>query len=330
MPDQLSQTRPWRKVEAPAEVLAVPTMLSKQELGLLYWLARDYWSGKGRIIDGGSFLGGSTVALAAGVRDRATPVQGQRIVVYDRFKVEQYAVQGGYFDSEPGLRTGESFRFLFDRNIAAFSELLDVREGNITRQVWADGPIEIQFLDVLKSWRINDWAVREFWPSLIPGHSIVVQQDYQYGLDPWLAVTMERLHKHFERLDEMPWATVVFRLKSPLPDLLAMTPSRDLPPREKLALMGRAINRETTQQGEWMLRLQRVLLNHHLGRHRAARAELAAVRTAAGGNGSVMAAADQLVPALRVWGVHRETLYQRAIAPLRRLARAVGPRPVTR
>jgi hypothetical protein len=281
----MATTRPWRAVAAPSESPAVPTMLSAQELGLLYWLGRDYWSGRGAIIDAGSFLGGSTVALASGIRDgavvgeRERPAQftGAPITVFDMFEVETYSLQRGFFDEAPELAVGDDFTPLFERNVAAVRTLLDVRPGNILKQRWGGIPIEILFLDVLKMWEINDYVVREFWPSLIPERGIVVQQDYQYGGYPWIAITMELFHEYFERLDDMPHGTVAFRLCGPLPDVREMRLSRDLPMVEKLALMDRAVDREESPLGRAMLRLSRGDLLWYLGRWSAAQAEIDAV-----------------------------------------------------
>ena len=62
-------------------------MLSDWELSLLYCLARDYADpGVGAIVDAGCFLGGSTGALLAGVRDRPEPWSGPPVASYDMFK----------------------------------------------------------------------------------------------------------------------------------------------------------------------------------------------------------------------------------------------------
>jgi hypothetical protein len=294
-PDSLVHTRPWVDIEPSAALLAVPTMLSTRELGLLYWLGRDYWSGAGRIIDAGCFLGGSTVAFASGVRDSSREHATPPIVVYDQFRVEQYSVDGGFFKDAPDLAVDDDFSPLFERNVQRVRGLLDVRPGDILQQRWDGTPIEILFLDVLKTWAINDYVVREFWPTLIPERAIVVHQDYQYGGYPWLAITMELLHDYFERLDDMPWATVVFRLLGPLPDLRMMTLSRDLPLADKLVLMDRALDRETQAGGEAMLRLSRALLLKYLGRPRAANAEVSAVMLQHGGDASVRAAAQTVL-----------------------------------
>src|SRR5262249_49893454 len=66
-----------------------------------------------------------------------------------------------------------------------------VHEGDITTTGWEGGPIDVLFLDVLKSWHINDAVHRDFFPSLVPGRSVVVHQDYGWGSHPWVPVTVE-------------------------------------------------------------------------------------------------------------------------------------------
>ena len=58
----------WRRQPLPTACTKVPTMLVPDELRLLNFLAQDYYRGAGAIVDAGSFLGGSTVALAEGLR----------------------------------------------------------------------------------------------------------------------------------------------------------------------------------------------------------------------------------------------------------------------
>jgi len=107
-PDVLAG-RPWRDIAAPEEIHSVPTMLSPEEQALLYTLARDHAGGEGAIVDAGCFLGGSSVALLAGVRDRAEPWSGPPVASYDCFRVEEYTLER-YFSDMPGVRVGDSFR----------------------------------------------------------------------------------------------------------------------------------------------------------------------------------------------------------------------------
>ena len=52
---------------------------------------------------------------------------------------------------------------------------------------------QVLFIDVAKTWRINDVVIAQFFPKLIPGHSIIIQQDYMWGFGPWIHITMALL-----------------------------------------------------------------------------------------------------------------------------------------
>jgi hypothetical protein len=62
--------RPWQRVDLPEAIKAVPTVISLEERALLTCLREIIWSGEGAIIDGGCFLGGSTMAFTEGLLDR--------------------------------------------------------------------------------------------------------------------------------------------------------------------------------------------------------------------------------------------------------------------
>ena len=59
------------------------------------------------IVDAGCFLGGSTAALLAGMRDRPEPWSGPPLASYDLFRVEEYTL-GKFFGDDQGLRVGDS------------------------------------------------------------------------------------------------------------------------------------------------------------------------------------------------------------------------------
>lgn len=239
MSDALAR-RPWRSVDVPDDVLAVPTMLSVQELGLLYSLARDYARGDAAIVDAGCFLGGSSAALLAGLRDRPEPWRGPPVVSYDLFEVEQYTVEQ-YFSGEDALEVGQSFRPVYDRMVSGFSEPHVVREGDIVSLGWDGGPIEVLFIDVLKTWDVNDAVLRDFFPHVIPGRTVLVHQDYGWGEVPWIYITVELMRESLRWIESLPYGTHVFAVERPIPEHVLNTKVKDLPPDEKLALMDRAI-----------------------------------------------------------------------------------------
>src|SRR5919197_3245802 len=142
--------RPWRDIALSPDATGIPTMVSKQERRLLDSLARDY-AGDGAIVDAGCFLGGSTAALLAGVRDRLEPRIGPPVASYDLFRVEAFTIPK-FFPDDGSVQVGESFRPRYDAHLARFDLPHEVHERDITSIGWDGGAIDILFLDVLKSW----------------------------------------------------------------------------------------------------------------------------------------------------------------------------------
>jgi hypothetical protein len=139
--------RLWRDLSLPADVQEVATMLSLEERKLLYALAREYAGEDAAIVDGGCFLGGSTVALLAGVRDRPQPWRGPPVEL---------------------RQVGGSFRPALGRERSRFGIPHVVHEGDIVHIAWSGGPIDVLFLGVVKSWKINDAVLRDFFPFSFP------------------------------------------------------------------------------------------------------------------------------------------------------------------
>jgi hypothetical protein len=250
--------RPWRDTPLPASATGVPTMLSKMERRLLYSLARDYATGEGAIVDAGSFLGGSTAALLSGVRDRPDGWNGPPVESYDLFRVEAFTVPK-FFARDRSLRVGDSFRPRFDAHVAQFDVPHVVHEGDITQLGWDGGPIDVLFLDVLKSWEINDAVLRDFFPSLVPGRSVIVHQDYGWGDNPWVAITVELMRDSLVLVDWMEWGSHVFFLERELSPELLEQGVGGLSPDAKVELTDAAISHaEGWVQG--MLEVSRALL----------------------------------------------------------------------
>ena len=233
--------RAWRDVELPPDAVGIPTMLSKLERKLLYTLARDYASGDAAIVDAGCFLGGSTAALLAGVRDRAEPWTGPPVESYDLFQVEAYTV-AKFFD-DPRTQVGDSFRHRFDANVVKFDVPRVVHEGDIVEIGWSGGPIDVLFLDVLKTWEVNDAVLRDFFPSLRPGRSVIVHQDYGSGWLPWIPISVELMGGSLRLIDGMEWGSHLFFVAEELPSDILENGVARLDVDEKFALVERAVER---------------------------------------------------------------------------------------
>lgn len=233
-------------------------MLSAGEQQLLYTLARDYASDDGAIVDGGCFLGGSTVALLAGLRDRPTSWRGPPLATFDRFRVEEYTIPR-FFADEPSIRVGSSFRARFDANVAAFDVPHRVYEGDVLELGWPGGPIDVLFLDLDKSWKVNDALLRDFFPSLVPGRSVIVHQDYGWGGMPWIPITMELMSDSVELVDGMKAGSHVFSVERELPAAVLRDGVSGLDYATQLTLLERASERvEGWARG--MLELSRATL----------------------------------------------------------------------
>jgi len=114
----------------------------------------------------------------------------------------------------------------------------------VLETVWTGEPIEILFLDMAKTWQVNDFVIGEFLPSLIPGHSIIIQQDYLWGSSPWLHITMELLAPCVTVLDSMSHGSVAYLLTKPIPEEIVGINLREaLSAANKRTLMDRAVER---------------------------------------------------------------------------------------
>jgi hypothetical protein len=247
----------------PAELQRVDTMLLREELRILFDLGARHWDGRGLIVDGGCFLGGSTLALAHGIkvnpRWRANPVR-PAIHSYDRFEIEPWTI-GLYF--HPPARGGDSFEARFRANIAPVADLIEVHRGDVTAHGWNGAPIEVLFIDLAKHWIVSDHVVRTFFPHLIAGHSIVVQQDYLYHeWNGWLAVTMELFRDYFRLERHARTGSVLFRLVTPIPsEKLALDPFQSLGRGAIARYMDDAIAHFTGPQKTMLMQSKRQLMD---------------------------------------------------------------------
>jgi len=228
-------------------------MLIPDELRLLRFLGRRHFENWGAIIDGGCFLGGSTTALAEGVLANAAWQGAPRRPVihsFDRFRVEDYTIPT-YFPPE---RAGTSFRAEFDANTERYRHLLEVHDGDITAHSWAGEPIEILFIDVAKTMSVNDHVIETFFPSLVPGHSLVVQQDYLWHeVMGWLQMTMEFFADCFEIVTDTQVHSVVFLTVERVPvELASSRPTMTLRRAEIERLLTRAADRFSGEQRTWL------------------------------------------------------------------------------
>ena len=165
---------------------------------MLHWLARDYFAGNGVICDLGSFLGGSTAALASGLQ--AAGRSGRLVHSYDRHDMPRKAWRRFNHAASPKYPADGNFLPLMQSLLGDLGALVHIHSGEFPAQPVPEEPIEILFVDIAKAAEVNDHVVAEYFPRLIPGHSIVVQQDYFHFWPYWDVVVMEILADHFTPL----------------------------------------------------------------------------------------------------------------------------------
>jgi hypothetical protein len=273
-------SQPWREIGLPPAAMNVMTMLSEQERKLLFWLTEEYQRDRGAIVDAGCFVGGSTLALAEGLQRSPHGSRAGRIHVFDRFEVEPYMADSYFADR--GLSAGESFRPLFDENTRGVSDLLTVHEGDLEAHPWPpDLPIEILFIDIAKSWELNDLVVRQFFPRLIPDRSVIVQQDCVFSLCPWVPITMEHYAEHFEPVAFVEANSVVYICRKAFADDADLPFLGGLDLWSKLRLIDAAIGRFKGVPAA-ILECAKAMLLLEGGDPAAARAHLSWVRDAYG------------------------------------------------
>ena len=201
------------------KLISTPTMLSPEEQQMLYLLAKDYYTGEGAIFDSGICLGGCTESFARGLaaRDSVPPtrpiIYAYELGIADEDYVTEF-ISNKYNEKR---HKGESFVDIIQKNIEAMpcQETIHFLPGDILEQPYPES-IEIMFLDVCKTQEIN-FKMQQLFSRLIPGKSIVIQQDYVHAWHPYIHTTMGYLADYFEPVGHVEYSSFLFLLKKKIP-----------------------------------------------------------------------------------------------------------------
>ncbi|AEV35472.1 methyltransferase FkbM [Pseudovibrio sp. FO-BEG1] len=219
---------PFEDVVAPDNVMNTPGMLSRKERRLLYSLGKSVYTGRGVVVDAGSFMGASCVGMAQGIMDNqsvessgAGTTQSQRKLIYGYELGVMPAPSNGQVKhkqfGDVNYEFGTSFVHVLKENIAPFKHMVQMNVGDLLEQTWQGGPIEICFLDVCKSVELNQHVNKQFLPHLIPGVSRLIQQDFYFDRLPWCKVTMGYLSEYFEWQGQA-MSSAIYKLMKPIPE----------------------------------------------------------------------------------------------------------------
>lgn len=212
--------KPWRAAEivaAEAEI-AVPTMLAPQERLFYYWAARNWARGDGALVDLGAFAGGSTARFAAGAEAAG---HGAIIHAYDRFTAKEQTKQNVLYAEGVTPFEGRDILPLAQSFLAPWAAQMRYHVGHIPDLGWPGGKIELLAVDAAKIATTTDLIAAQFFPALIPGRSLLIQQDFLHWSQPWLAAQMWRMRDAFQPVAHAPRDTVAFLCTGPVtPDII--------------------------------------------------------------------------------------------------------------
>ncbi|QPH52461.1 class I SAM-dependent methyltransferase [Pontivivens ytuae] len=236
-PTALLKEAPWADLppRRTGRARAVPTMLSLDERRAYLWLAEHWATGEGAMVDLGCFAGGSTAHLAEGQRRAG---RSGAIHAYDRFTISEALKEKHLYPAGIAPYEGEDLLGPARQLLAPWTDSIALHPGAIEEQVWDSTPIELLVMDASKTARTMDAMAKTFFPALIPGGSLIVQQDLLHLKTPWVAVQMARMRKWVRPVGHAPRDTVIFEVTRPL-DEVAITAGRcrDLSDREMIAAL---------------------------------------------------------------------------------------------
>lgn len=255
---------PWDPPAVPESVASVPTMIGPEERTLLYRLAAEWYDGSGAIIDAGCFLGGSTAAFVDGLRASPRDLPAKPVHTYDLFVLGRREKRG-YAHLVEDIPVAGSMLPRFQQLMGDRLDRVHVHAGDIREEAWPGEPVSILFFDIAKTWSVNDHVNREFFPSLVPYESVLIQQDFVHEWLPWIHIGMELLEDAFELIGWAPYGSAIFVPTRQITRDEIPSSLRDaVPDDEKLRLLDRAAARfDGAQRG--VIELGRAVLLEELG-----------------------------------------------------------------
>jgi hypothetical protein len=158
------------------------SMTTANELVFLERYARRLYSGRGKIVDLGCWLGATSASLADGLLGGPFASRPNVLEAYDLFEWCEWMnpIQkaiGGQVE----FQNGECFYDRVQKNLARYGNLISVHKVDLTSyRPPDDWQIEFLFIDAMKSWDLAKSIASNFFPKMITGQSLVVQQDFAY------------------------------------------------------------------------------------------------------------------------------------------------------
>jgi hypothetical protein len=204
-------------------------MTTAPERAYFDWHARDIFTGQGAMVDLGSWFGSTTAALATGLSANRRPsARSKAIHAFDQFRWEAWMDTYTDFAHFGPYRPGDSFLPEFEYVVEPWRGRIEIHEGDLRRQSWTQGPIELLLVDAMKSWDLASHIVENFYTAMAPTAGYIIHQDYAHCFTPWIHLVSYRLRECFApTADVLGSETVAFRLLRGVPSLAARSLARE-------------------------------------------------------------------------------------------------------
>lgn len=236
--------RPYVLEKAPPLPAQFVSMMFASERDILYSIAKHYYQNLGDIIDAGIFLGASTYCFAKGLAENPRYSGEFHIHSYERAIVTPAMARSGSEGLALGP-TGSDYSDYLRTLIAPLGDAVRLHCGDIREERYS-GNVEVLFLDILKTRTIFQKCNHMFMGSLIPKHSLVIQQDYFWHLDWYINAYMELLSEYFIIVDMAETSCVFLNVKAIPRELTEGDPLIGLKGAEIVRLLQQSRNRSST------------------------------------------------------------------------------------
>jgi predicted O-methyltransferase YrrM len=196
------------------------SMTTRRELCFCETYARECFSGAGIMVDLGCWFGATTFCFAKGLSQNNRAKQNRIIKAFDLFLWQDWMCRIADSIQMPiKYRAGESFFRDVQELLAPYQENVELHQEDLLAHQPTEESIEMLFIDAMKSWPLAEKIVEAFFPRLIPGVSVVVQQDFVYhaGGGAMNHLFMWRLRDYFEAIHFVPQsASLAFVCTKPI------------------------------------------------------------------------------------------------------------------
>jgi len=128
------------------------------------------------------------------------------IQAIDLFEWRPWMDESARKASLPRYLPGQSFYEDVKQLLRPFGLLVSVEKRDLLEYVPPPEPIELLFIDAMKSWDLAQKIISSFFPLLIAGKSCVVQQDFAWynSVIATNHLLMWRLRDHFQWMHHVP------------------------------------------------------------------------------------------------------------------------------